>query len=771
MPPQKRKRAPVLDEEGDSSSDAGGSGSADDAGSAGDTDFCAPDFDSSSLFAGCPPVPPAKVRRSAGGPVWVTPASGDNSMMLACLLVEAFGPGGEAAVQFCAGCAEPLERCARIHRYLITRPSLRRCAGGVHAVIAGLRRFAPGGLPAEVEAALLGELGRPCGVTVVVGRVCRVEASLRTDLEKLHTHPSVMKEKPSRVEWACEDAALPPSEHDVPFWQDIDSWQASKIEQGRDNDAAPSTPTPSPQPENSMENSLVGLASDDDGAASSTSCGPASPAHGTPPPPCGEDALAQLPAAAVVVAACCAVIRADRGVWRFECSEQGVRRVREAARELSVRCWMEWDLAEVLEPEAETEGFGGGGGGGAPQQPLFVPRTPRWTLTAVRSHQEAALNASFPRYSGGPRVRSGVVALPCGAGKTMVGVLASACVRAPSLVLCTSGIAVEQWVAQYGRWADLHSAGGRVARYTGKVKDKVGADTQVVVTTYNMLMPRRRSAEGGVAVAALLKRRWGMVVLDEVHVLPAESCSTVIKSLQARAFLGLTATLVREDNKIETLDHLIGPRLHEAEWGDLVKIGVLARVKCIEVRCAMPREFAGEYLKAGKHSLQEMLSCLNPTKLRATADIVRHHEARGDKTLVFSDSLFVLRQLHMLLNRPSISGATPLRERLQLLSDFQSGIRLNTLLVSRIGDCAIDLPAASVIVQVSSHFGSRRQEAQRLGRILRPKGSLIDPVPFVPQGPRRADQTPNALFYTTVSQDTAEVTYSRRRQEFLEEQV
>eukprot|EP01059_Diplonema_ambulator_P003932 TRINITY_DN13628_c0_g1_i2.p1 TRINITY_DN13628_c0_g1~~TRINITY_DN13628_c0_g1_i2.p1 ORF type:complete len:832 (+),score=260.85 TRINITY_DN13628_c0_g1_i2:32-2527(+) len=710
------------------------------------------DRDHALLLCDDLPVPRPK-RQCTRGPVWVstpTPSSNQNGAKLAMLLVETFGPEGAEAVRFCTQCADPIDRCNRFHTYAITKTSLRRYEAGIEDAIEKLKHFTRDTVGSDIKQLLLKELVQPCGVSIVVGRSCYVESGSLEELGLLHK--ALKSQALSKVEWCPHDIRS----NAVPYWMDLERWEVTKQElaqnvvtpeKGKDGTDAKD----SDESKEAKENILA--LSDNESAFSWEDEAEAEEELGQGQGPCLVSDMQLL-----TLACCIAVIRAKSGAYKFYIKNDAANDVKKIAREKGLRCWMEWDLAELEDADEAYHGPG----------PRFTPRTPRWTITAVRSHQEAALNAAFPAYITGSRLKSGVVALPCGAGKTMVGVLISAAIRAPCLVLCTSGIAVEQWVAQYGRWASLHTVDGRVARFTGKVKDKVDNKTQIVVTTYNMLLPRKRGSEGGAAVKSLLSQHWGAVVLDEVHVLPAESCSNCVKSLKARAFIGLTATLVREDNKIDTLDHLIGPRLHEAEWGDLVKLGVLATVKCIEVRCTLTSEFAAEYVKAKKASLREFLGCLNPKKLQATLRIIDHHEARGDKTLVFSDSLFVLRQLQQLLKRPAVCGSTSLKERLQLLSDFQSGRRLNTLIISRIGDCAIDLPAASVIIQVSSHYGSRRQEAQRLGRILRPKGSLIHPVPFVRED--KYAETPNALFYSIVSQDTSEALYSRRRQTFLEEQ-
>ena len=703
------------------------------------------------FFVGCdPPAVAVDNKFDTGGPMWAEKPSAsenENGMKIAMLLVETFGEVGKEAVSFCNSCAEPVERCNLIHYYTLTKASIKRHKAGIEAVIAGVKKFTKNKVKNNIIDALQREISQPYGVSVVLGKVSRAESGSFKELDTLRCVDEVAKLNPSNIQWVPGDQF---QSSETPFWCDTERWKRIRTERLLDNLDVPSDENPTTDsPEN-----VLNFSDDDESLLS------------------WEEALSQSSSKCqfsvseiqlICLSAAMSSVRITTGLFGFEFPSTGLNVIKKAARDHKIRFFVEWDLTELDESNSTYTGPG----------PRFEPRTPRWCLTAVRSHQESALNATFPRFeNGNSRLRSGVVALPCGAGKTLVGVMTSASLGVPSLVLCTSGVAVEQWVAQYGKWADLHTIEGRVARYTGRVKDKITPSTQIVITTYNMLIARRRSAEATKAVATVLEKQWGIVILDEVHVLPAESCSNVIKGLSSRSFIGLTATLVREDNKIDSLNELIGPRLHEAEWGDLVNVGVLARVKCIEVRCTLSNEFAAEYLRYPSGKLKDFIACLNPSKLQATAAIVNYHEMRGDKTLVFSDSLFVLNQLQSILRKPSVSGATPLKERLQLLSDFQSGRRLNTLIISRVGDCAIDLPAASIIIQVSSHFGSRRQEAQRLGRILRPKGSLVKPVPFVQtsSSERSSSKPPNALFYSVISQDTAEVEYSRRRQLFLEEQ-
>ena len=220
--------------------------------------------------------------------------------------------------------------------------------------------------------------------------------------------------------------------------------------------------------------------------------------------------------------------------------------------------------------------------------------------------------------------------------------------------------------------------------------------------------------------------------------------------------LGLTATLVREDNLIDDLYFLIGPKLYEANWLDLQQRGFLATVQCIEVWCSMTAEFYTAYLDTDSRK-QSLLWVMNPNKFRTCEYLIRLHESRGDKILVFADNVYALIHYATVLKRPMIYGATSDAERLQFLYRFQHGSDINTLFISKVGDTSLDLPDVNVIIQISSHYASRRQEAQRLGRILRPKSVS-------------SNSQYNAFFYTLVSQDTREMMYASKRQRFLVDQ-
>ncbi|XP_017087581.2 general transcription and DNA repair factor IIH helicase/translocase subunit XPB [Drosophila bipectinata] len=365
----------------------------------------------------------------------------------------------------------------------------------------------------------------------------------------------------------------------------------------------------------------------------------------------------------------------------------------------------------------------------------------------LRPYQEKSLRKMF----GNGRARSGVIVLPCGAGKSLVGVTACCTVRKRALVLCNSGVSVEQWKQQFKMWSTADDS--MICRFTSEAKDKpMGCG--ILVTTYSMIThTQKRSWEAEQTMRWLQEQEWGIMVLDEVHTIPAKMFRRVLTIVQSHCKLGLTATLLREDDKIADLNFLIGPKLYEANWLELQKKGFIARVQCAEVWCPMAPEFYREYLTT-KTSKKMLLYVMNPSKFRSCQFLIKYHEQRGDKTIVFSDNVFALKHYAIKMNKPFIYGPTSQNERIQILQNFKFNSKVNTIFVSKVADTSFDLPEANVLIQISSHGGSRRQEAQRLGRILRAKKGAI------------AEEY-NAFFYTLVSQDTMEMSYSRKRQRFL----
>jgi len=367
--------------------------------------------------------------------------------------------------------------------------------------------------------------------------------------------------------------------------------------------------------------------------------------------------------------------------------------------------------------------------------------------TVLRPYQEKSLRKMF----GNGRARSGVIVLPCGAGKTLVGVTAACTVRKRCLCLATSGVAVEQWRSQFKMWSTVDDS--LICRFTSDAKDKP-MGCSICISTYSMLAhSTKRSWEAEKMMEWMQRQEWGLMVLDEVQTIPAKMFRRVLTIVNAHCKLGLTATLVREDDKIADLNFLIGPKLYEANWMELQNHGYIARVQCAEVWCPMSPEFYREYLVM-KAQRKLLLSTMNPNKFKACQFLIRYHERRNDKIIVFSDNVFALKHYAVKLNKPYLYGPTSQGERLSVLQNFQHNPKVNTIFVSKVADTSFDLPEANVLIQISAHGGSRRQEAQRLGRILRAKKGA-------------AAEEYNAFFYSLVSQDTNEMAFSLKRQRFL----
>ncbi|CAK9297206.1 unnamed protein product [Gordionus sp. m RMFG-2023] len=377
----------------------------------------------------------------------------------------------------------------------------------------------------------------------------------------------------------------------------------------------------------------------------------------------------------------------------------------------------------------------------------------------LRPYQEKCLKKIFGGGAGKGRARSGVVVLPCGAGKTLVGVAAICTVAKPALVLCTSGVSVEQWRAQAKLWSTIEDA--QIYRFTSDTKMSQSllatsiSKCSICITTYSMIAhTNKRSWEAERVMEQLTLRDWGIMVLDEVHTIPAKMFRRVLTIVRSHCKLGLTATLVREDDKIRDLNFLIGPKLYEANWLELQNNGYIARVQCAEVWCSMNKAFFAEYLSMS--SIKKLLLCvMNPEKFRACQFLINFHEARKDKVIVFSDNVMALKHYALTLGKPYIYGPTSQQERIHILQNFMHNPKINCIFVSKVADNSFDLPEANVLIQISSHGGSRRQEAQRLGRILRAKKGTTNTEEF------------NSFFYSLISQDTLEMHYAIKRQRFL----
>lgn len=374
-----------------------------------------------------------------------------------------------------------------------------------------------------------------------------------------------------------------------------------------------------------------------------------------------------------------------------------------------------------------------------------------------RPYQVKSLSKMF----GNGRARSGIIVLPCGAGKSLVGVSAATRINKSCLCLATNTVSVDQWAHQFRLWSTIRD--DQICCFTTDSKEQFCGDAGVVVTTYNMVaFGGKRSQESEKLIEQIRNREWGLLLLDEVHVVPAHMFRRVISITKSHCKLGLTATLVREDERITDLNFLIGPKLYEANWSDLAKGGFIANVQCAEVWCPMTKEFFAEYLKQENQTMKQALYVMNPNKFRACEFLIRFHEQqRADKIIIFSDNLFALTEYAMKLRKPMIYGCTSHVERMKILKAFRTSSEVNTIFLSKVGDNSIDIPEANVIIQISSHAGSRRQEAQRLGRILRAKGG--------PRGGSGMEEY-DAFFYSLVSTDTQEMYYSTKRQQFLIDQ-
>ncbi|KAF2871305.1 TFIIH basal transcription factor complex helicase XPB subunit [Massariosphaeria phaeospora] len=369
----------------------------------------------------------------------------------------------------------------------------------------------------------------------------------------------------------------------------------------------------------------------------------------------------------------------------------------------------------------------------------------------IRYYQEKALSKMFSN----SRARSGIIVLPCGAGKTLVGITAACGVKKSVIVLCTSAMSVVQWRAEFIKWSNINPED--IAVFTSESKNRFPRDAGIIISTYTMITStRNRSYDSEKVMDFIRSREWGLLIADEVHVVPANIFKKVTYSIASHSKLGLTATLLREDDKIEDLNFLIGPKLYEANWQELSEQGHIAKVQCAEVWCQMTPEFYSEWLKPSSVQKRALLSIMNPRKFQACQFLIDYHERRGDKIIVFSDNVYALEKYARKLNKAYIYGDTPQAERLRILENFQHNDMVNTVFLSKIGDTSLDLPEATCLIQISSHYGSRRQEAQRLGRILRAK--------------RRNDEGFNAFFYSLVSKDTDEMYYSSKRQAFLVDQ-
>ena len=356
----------------------------------------------------------------------------------------------------------------------------------------------------------------------------------------------------------------------------------------------------------------------------------------------------------------------------------------------------------------------------------------------LRHYQIGAVDRWF--LDGKPAGSHGVVVLPCGAGKTIVAMGAMERVQQHTLIVCNNQTAVDQWVRELLDKTSLTER--QVGVYTGKEK----RIRPVTVATYQVLTWRRSRRHDYEHLHLFRDHNWGLLIYDEVHLLPAPVFAATAE-LQGCRRLGLTATLIREDGREGDVFSLVGPKRYDLPWQLLEKQGYVAEAQCHEIRVGQSHRGRLRY-ESAREALKFRLASENPAKLRVVRELVERHE--GDYILVIGTYLDQLRELARELKAPLLTGETPHRERERLFRDFRDG-RVRTLVVSKVANFAIDLPDANVAIQVSGSFGSRQEEAQRLGRILRPK-----------EGP--------AHFYSIITSDTKEQAFAMKRQLFLTEQ-
>lgn len=375
---------------------------------------------------------------------------------------------------------------------------------------------------------------------------------------------------------------------------------------------------------------------------------------------------------------------------------------------------------------------------GVPIDVNFREKTLEGKNFAIREYQKKAADALIGQ--GGPGSGYGTVVLPCGSGKTVIGMEILTRLSTRTLIITTNVAAVHQWINELRDKTDLPS--DEIGEYTGENKNA----KRVTVCTYQVLTWRPDKVGPFPHFELLTKGEWGLIIYDEVHMLPAPVFK-VTAELQSLYRVGLTATLVREDGKEDEVFSLVGPKRFDVPWSELETTGFIAQAFCYEVRVPLPLDMEVTYALANKRE-QFRIASVNPRKLEIVKTLLEKHE--GEFILVIGQYLAQLKAVAKELDAPIITGSTSNKKRDELYTKFRNG-DIRVLVVSKVANFAIDLPDASVAIQLSGTFGSRSEEAQRLGRILRPKDI-------------------NSNFYSLVTQNSSEEEFALNRQKFLAEQ-
>ena len=357
----------------------------------------------------------------------------------------------------------------------------------------------------------------------------------------------------------------------------------------------------------------------------------------------------------------------------------------------------------------------------------------------LREYQSEAADIFYA--DGAAHGGSGVIVLPCGAGKTVVGLGIMAAVNASTLIISPSTVAARQWIEEIVDKTDVPRES--VGEYSGEVK----SIRSITITTYQTLT-YHRSSGAYPHLSIFNEREWGLIIYDEVHLLPAPVFRATA-DIQARRRLGLTATLVREDGRADDVFALIGPKKYDVPWKDLERQGWIATADCTEIRIDLPETERMAYAVA-EERLKYAVAAQNPVKVDLVGDLLAKHE--DDTVLIIGQYIEQLETIAQRYDIPLVTGKTSTAERERRYRELREGTA-KRLVVSKVANFAIDLPDANVAIQVSGTFGSRQEEAQRLGRILRPKSD-----------------GGQAHFYTLVSRDTRDQEFAANRQMFLTEQ-
>jgi DNA or RNA helicases of superfamily II len=359
---------------------------------------------------------------------------------------------------------------------------------------------------------------------------------------------------------------------------------------------------------------------------------------------------------------------------------------------------------------------------------------------ALRRYQSDAVDSFYE--NGSSYGGSGVLVLPCGAGKTVIGIAAAVKVGMETLILTSSVTSARQWIAEI--LGKTTVTADQIGEYSGAHKDI----RPITVATYQIVSHRKNKEAAFEHLRLFDQRNWGLIIYDEVQLLPAP-VFRVTADIQARRRLGLTATLIREDGHEDDVFTLIGPKKYDVPWKELERSGWIATANCQEIRVSLSERERVDYASADARA-QMRLAAEAEEKMQVVSQLLEKHDE--DQILVIGQYLTQLKRLKDRIQAPMITGQTSMKKRDELYQRFRQG-EIHCLIVSKVANFAIDLPDANVAIQISGQFGSRQEEAQRLGRILRPKAKGVQ-----------------AYFYSVVTKNTKEQQFAMNRQRFLTEQ-